>query len=85
MTGKRDLGTLWKFQGNVDFEEPALPPNQENLDALDETIIFVNTCKHIADILTKGSFSRERWSQLTQTTHALLPSFYSSLFVFAGR
>ena len=47
----------------------------------------VNTSKQMADILTKGSFSRERWSQLTQffnltTPHVHLNSHSSALFTF---
>ena len=39
-----------------------------NLD-LGIQIKYVKTNLHIADILTKGSFSRERWSQLSQSHH----------------
>ena len=43
----------------------------------------VNTSKQIADILTKASFSRERWSQLTQLFYLVTPHVHScSHFAF---
>ena len=36
-------------------------------------IKYVDTSKQIADILTKGSFSRDGWSQLTQQFHLMTP------------
>ena len=46
---------------------------------------YVNTNQQIADILTNGSFSRERWSQLTHlfnllTPHSQTSSYFSVLF-----
>ena len=36
-------------------------------------IKYVNTSKRIADKLTKGSFTRERWTQLTQLFNLMTP------------
>ena len=54
----------------------------------DIQIKYDNASKQIAEILTKVSFSRERWSQLTQlfdTTHARLLPFFGFIFVRAER
>ena len=40
-------------------------------------IKYVNTSEQLADILTKGSFSRERWSQLIHLFHLIKPHTYS--------
>ena len=47
---------------------------------------YVNTSKHIADTLTKDSFTRERWTQLTNllnftTPHVRSCSHFSVLFL----
>ena len=47
-----------------------------NLDSGTQ-IKYVNTRKQIADILTKGSFSRERWLQLTQLFNQVTPHLHT--------
>ena len=41
-------------------------------------IKYVNTSKQIAGILTKGSFSRERWSQLTHLFNLVAPHMHTN-------
>ena len=42
----------------------------------------VNTTQQIADVLTKGSFTRERWTQLLQLLHMFAATCTSHLLVF---